>query len=382
MKKLCYNTRAVLGLGFGDEGKGNVVDSLCRSLDNTLVIRFSGGQQAGHTVKTDSISHVFSNFGSGTLRKIPTYWSKYCTFDPVGTINELSVLSEKGIDPILYIDKRCPITTPYDIRRNQHNYKAINHGTCGVGVGTTFEREEKGFSLHVGDLFYDSIFKLKLDLIKEHYWPEHLYSGDYVSDKVNLSYFLECCERIKSASNFYIVEDILPYYDNYIFEGSQGLLLDQNIGFFPHVTRSNTGSKNILEMAEQPYLYLVIRAFQTRHGNGPMTNIHRSHNIKVNPHESNIKNEYQGDFRTALLDLDLLKYGIEKDAYIHETKNKELIITCMDLVEGDYRYTLGDMVVTCRNKEEFARLIADHLEISRVTTIASPYGRRIDINES
>ena len=372
-KKLCYNTQAVLGLGYGDEGKGVVVDSLCQSLDNVLVIRFSGGQQAGHTVKTDSISHVFSNFGSGTLRKVPTYWSKYCTFDPVGAVNELNILKEKGINPVLYIDKKCPITTPYDIFSNQLSNETFRHGTCGVGVGTTVEREKRGYSLLVEDLFYKSIFKIKLELIEEYY--------EMTFDKLG-TYFFECCERIKSNFNFFIVEDIPSYYDNYIFEGSQGLLLDQNIGFFPHVTRSNTGTKNILEMAEQPYLYLVTRAFQTRHGNGPMTNTHRPHNIKVNPHESNIKNTYQGDFRTALLDLDLLKYGIERDDYIRETPNKELIITCMDLVEGDYRYTVDDMVVTCKDKDEFAKSIADYLEISKVTMIASPYGRKIDINEN
>jgi adenylosuccinate synthase len=63
--------------------------------------------------------HVFSNFGSGTLQGVPTYWSPYCTIDPVGVINEYKILKDKGIEPKLYIDSRCPVTTPYDKRHNQ-----------------------------------------------------------------------------------------------------------------------------------------------------------------------------------------------------------------------------------------------------------------------
>jgi adenylosuccinate synthase len=68
------------------------------------VIRFSGGHQAGHTVVTDDTRHVFSNFGSGTLRGVPTYWSKFCTVEPIGLLNELDALKIKGYNPILYID--------------------------------------------------------------------------------------------------------------------------------------------------------------------------------------------------------------------------------------------------------------------------------------
>ena len=69
----------IIGLGFGDEGKGLITDYFCSKLKNPLVIRFSGGHQVGHTVIYNDIRHMFSNFGSGTLRNIPTYWSKFCT---------------------------------------------------------------------------------------------------------------------------------------------------------------------------------------------------------------------------------------------------------------------------------------------------------------
>ena len=68
---------AVIGLGFGDEGKGSVVSYLTKACDSTIVARFSGGHQVGHTVCTNNTRHVFSNFGSGTLNGTPTYWSKF-----------------------------------------------------------------------------------------------------------------------------------------------------------------------------------------------------------------------------------------------------------------------------------------------------------------
>src|SRR5574343_932195 len=105
--------KACIGLGFGDEGKGITVDYLASQSPDSLVVRYSGGQQAGHTVCLNGIRHVFSNFGSGSLRGLPTYWSEHCTVDPVGIMNELNILTEQGINPILYIDGNAPVTTPY-----------------------------------------------------------------------------------------------------------------------------------------------------------------------------------------------------------------------------------------------------------------------------
>lgn len=360
MKK-SSNSYAVIGLGFGDEGKGVTVNSLCHHLKNTLVVRYSGGQQAGHTVTLENgTSHVFSNFGSGSLINVPTYWSKHCTFDPVGFVNELNVICKKGVWPILYVDKRSPITTPYDKYHNQ-NSSAVDHGTCGAGVGATFAREEKLQSLLVGDLMFPSIFEMKLKLIKEFY-----------KNNPEMDYFLECCQFIMDKRPF-VFSDDMPSYDNYVFESSQGLLLDQNTGFFPHVTRSNVGPKNFVDMGfTDSTLFLVTRAFQTRHGNGPMTNEHLPHNILENPNETNVLNRYQGQFKRSLLDLDLIKYGIDKDPHIRNHSRIELVVTCLDLVRNEHRYTIGGKIVQCSDENNFVSGIARHLEIDVVHKVSSP----------
>lgn len=374
MKK-SYNAYAVIGLGFGDEGKGLTVNSIVQQVNKPLVVRYSGGQQAGHTVTLpDGTSHVFSNFGSGTLKGVPTYWSKYCTFDPVGALNEFSILKSKGFAGCLYLDKKSPVTTPYDKAFNQRGSVALEHGTCGAGVGATYQREEDFFSLTAGDLLFPSVVILKLKLIQDYYRKKLNLERGATFD-VDIAAFMEAVDRWRNRSSHCIFVDEIPdKYDNIIFEGSQGLLLDQNTGFFPHVTRSNVGTKNILEMAYDPHLFLITRAFQTRHGNGPMTNSHIPHNIKENPKETNVLNRYQGEFKRSLLDLDLLKYGMSKDEYITRSTRKSLVITCLDLVKDEYRYTVGGEIVCHLDEDSFVKGISDYLKISDVHRISSPDG--------
>ena len=353
---------AVIGLGFGDEGKGLFTDYLCSRSESPLVIRFSGGQQAGHTVVANGIRHVFSNFGSGTLRDAPSYFSPFCTIDPIGIVNELSVLLDKGVKPQLFIDVNCPVTTPYDVSYNQMNNA---HGSCGVGVGATFNREDCYYSLTYGDLFYPWVLNTKLKLIEGFY-------KDY--SNVSLTRFLDCCDVI-THSEFIHKTSGAPQnsYSDYIFEGSQGLLLDSRYGFFPHVTRGNTGSQNIVKMlGEMPFsCYLITRAYQTRHGLGPMSNENLPHNIIENPDETNQTNAYQGPFRRTLLDVSLLEYAIEKDDYIARLNKKCLVITCLDHIEYEYRFTYQGNIVHCENENDFVGKIADLLNIPHIYLSAS-----------
>jgi adenylosuccinate synthase len=359
--------KAVIGLGYGDEGKGLFTDYLCSQTTNPLVIRYSGGQQAGHTVIRNGIRHVFSNFGAGTLQGAPSYFSRFCTIDPVGIVNELSVLLDKGIKPLLFIDARCPVTTPYDIAYNQQNNK---HGSCGVGVGDTINREEHYYSLTFADLFYPWVLETKLQLIKS------FYSG---YDALDLSNFLECCDIITRSVYIEKTYDVPKNNYSHIFEGSQGLLLDKNIGFFPYVTRANTGTKNILPLLGHDSLstYLITRAYQTRHGDGPLSNESIPHNISKNPDETNISNTYQGALRISLLDVSLLEYAINKDDYLRTASNKHLVITCLDHIQNEYRFTYQNSIIYCKDQTEFVSKISRILNISNVYISTSDDSKNI-----
>lgn len=364
-------SQAVIGLGFGDEGKGKVVSALAALSDNPLIIRYCGGQQAGHhVVLRNGLDHVSSNFGSGTLQGFDTYWSQYCTVDPVAVLNELDVLKGKGISPFLYIDERCPITTPYDKKYNKETEGINQHGSCGVGVGQTIQREENHYSLRISDLRHPSVFKMKLELLTKSYYH---YQG------LEIGRFIETCEELFECPNVLFVNGIpkAKPYDNYIFEGSQGLLLDQEIGFFPHVTRANTGTKNIVEMIgftpTEPEIFLVTRAYQTRHGNGPMTQEFLPHNIKENPYELNKDDCVQGNFRKSILDLDLLRYAISRDPYLCDNKNLSLVITCLDLIGGYPEAYAYDRLQIFNGEDDFAQSIKYELHMKNVYLSKNPF---------
>jgi len=342
------NFKAVVGLGFGDEGKGKTVDYLCARNLKSIVIRYSGGHQVGHTVisREKNIKHVFSNFGSGTLRGVPTYWSEFCTVDPLGIVTEAGVLESKGIRPTLYVHPKCPVTTPYEKYFNMNHSFTLANGSCGVGVNATYKRESSNYSLLFEDIFYPTILKVKLAILEQYYRTE-LHLGITKIMKADVDMFLDCCTLIASGSIKYVSMSTINALPEaveddriLIFEGSQGLLLDQNFGFYPNVTPASTGTVNILQIVtslenqlkhrgwgadwmhthfpKDIGLFLVTRAYATRHGNGPMSD-ERKLKLSNTDDETNIKHKYQGNFRTGALDISWLEYAIQKDEYI---KNK------------------------------------------------------------
>lgn len=336
----------VLGTAFGDEGKGRTVSYLCENAIKNdlkpLVIRFNGGHQAGHTVVHDGIRHVFSSFGSGTLQGVPTLWSKYCTFYPIGFTNERHALVQMGIIPKIFIDPLCPVTTPYDFVSNRCSDETLKHGTCGVGFGETIKRHETTpYKMYFMDLFNDFIFENKMKNIRDYYYSKinnghSLINFNLLVEEL-MKPFYDSISLIKSLHR-YINTSKFDYrdYDHLIFEGAQGILLDKDYGLYPNVTYSNTTAKNALSLLDDNDLNLLInsfyvtRTYQTRHGNGPMSN----ENPDMIPfeNETNVKNKYQGKFRLGEFDINLLKYAIQCNEIElgQRTRTHNLVITCND----------------------------------------------------
>lgn len=321
----------VVGLGFGDEGKGLTTSFLCSQVKNPLVVRFNGGHQAGHTVVYNGERHVFSSFGSGTLQGAPTYWSAYCTFYPTAFLNEWNIFKKS---PLVFINPLCPVTTPYDVEYNKYREKMNGHGSVGVGFGTTIDRHQKNYKLYVQDLFHEKILFEKLKMIQKYYKDAFGITG------VDTLGFLDDIAQAKNLI-WLATDAILSQFDP-IFEGAQGILLDQDFGFFPNVTRSNTTSKNAVKMySPAEDIYYVTRCYQTRHGNGFMTNEHKTIKLINNDDETNIYNIYQRHFRVAPIDTDLINYSIECDSNFSKDLEKNLIITCVDQLPD---FDVDDMI--------------------------------------
>lgn len=331
----------VLGLGFGDEGKGVTTNSLITSTDanDTIVVRFSGGQQAGHTVIENGIKHVHSSYGSGTLQSIPTYISEHCTLNPESMYKEHTELVKKKVKvPLIKIHPLAKLTTPFDVDANRSDLKNIGDGSCGMGVGKTMKRNEGPYKLYAIDMLSPKVLREKLDNIAKYY-------ADLNSTPVLWSAVDEAVDKYIKAINDlpFVIGDYrsLGLYRHIIFEGSQGILLDMDHGFFPNVTYANTTSKNALDICqkigiqeESIEIYYVTRTYQTRHGNGWMSD-QRDLDLINNEEEINVTNEYQGEFKTGNLDYDLIDYAIKVDSiYSNNIVDKHIMVTCMDQIPG------------------------------------------------
>lgn len=317
----------VIGLGFGDEGKGITTDFLAQQNPESVVIRFSGGQQAAHTVMIEDKKHIHSSFASGALRGLPSYFTEHCTFNPVFLLNERKELIEKNGNTELHIHPLAKVTTPFDVWQNRTNVKNLEHGTCGKGIGATMKRHESPYKLFAADLIAPrSMLIEKLKGIAYYY--------GFMNDKQleeALQDFLNAVDQIEWKIDDY---NYLNSFENLIFEGSQGILLDMDHGVFPNVTYAHTTSKNAFEICrflkiEDIEMYYVTRIYSTRHGSGWMSNEKKLF-LKNNEEETCVFNDYQKELRFGDLDYDLLNYALLLDgAYIAATK-KNLIVTCLD----------------------------------------------------
>jgi len=349
------NVSIVLGLGFGDEGKGAHVNHLCSQVNKPLVIRFNGGHQVGHTVVIGDKRHPFSNFGSGTLRGAPTYWSEFCTVSPIGVQKEGQALAKLGITPKIYFNKNAMVTTPFDVLMNYKLEELNFHGSVGVGFGQTIQRNEDHYHFNMRDLLYPKVRDEKLRLIQEKYYgygsPLNVKAKKLVDD------FVAACDDL--VQRYQVVSSLEGFYDyDFIMEGGQGIMLDTDYGFFPHVTRSNCVARNALtllnslDLKYNLHTYYITRAYQTRHGNGYMTNEDLDWDYIIdNPNETNTSDGMQGKFRKTVLDLDLLKYAVGCDAYENPESKRTLVITCLDQVPARIPVTTGGKLVEMTWKE-------------------------------
>lgn len=350
----------IVGAGFGDEGKGLLTDFHAAPFGtDCIVTRFNGGAQAGHTVVTpDGRRHIFSHLSSGTLTGAATFLSRHFVSNPLLFSREKIELERNfGIQtPAVFADERGPVTTPYDMLANQFAETARGsgkHGSCGIGFGETIERNlTERFRIQISDLSDAVKLRTKLDDIRQNWTPARLNrlnvlkltgeQADLLGEDRLRDDFVEAAiefyEGIQSAR-----PEILTTRTKIVFEGAQGLLLDQDYGWFPHVTRSNTGLKNAVETAVEAGInrlecVYATRAYATRHGAGPLP-----HELPDKPFAhikdaTNIANPHQDNLRFGWLDLDTLGAAIRHDMKHYSPHanfkiTKKLAVTCLDQLD-------------------------------------------------
>lgn len=308
--------RVVVGANFGDEGKGLVTDYLCYR-GGGVVIRFNGGAQAGHTVETPGgTRHIFRHYGSGSFFGMPTYLSRFFICNPYMAANEFDELRRFDLNPALYAHPDCLVSTFADAHINQCIEDARGedrHGSCGLGISETIDRSNTTLKITMGDLWSGRNLKDRLYEISTKYVG---FRGvkpinnidEAIEAQLKLFDWMANASRPAGMDNFKTSDPI--------FEGAQGLLLDQdNKDYFPHVTRSNTGIKNVLKLCDGVFdrldIYYVTRSYLTRHGAGPLPGEDPTLSF---PDETNKPHNYQGALRFAPLDMRALRSRIENDS--------------------------------------------------------------------
>jgi len=352
---------AVIGAGYGDEGKGLMVDALAAALPAPVVVRSNGGAQAGHTVTlADGRRHVFHHLGAGAFAGAATHLSRFFVHHPMVLEAERAAVAALGGAVRLTADPRGPVTTPWDMLINQAAERARGdgrHGSCGLGFGETLERMAR-FPLTVADLAAPGL-RAKLEAVRRAWAPARLAAlgvtrldpreAELLADDGLTDVFLEDCARFLDVVG--LAPDAgLAARGTIIFEGAQGLMLDQAIGDFPHVTRSHTGLVNMAVIAREAGLgrleaTYVTRAYATRHGAGPLPGAAEALEGFEVRDPTNAPNAWQGRMRYAPLDLARLDRAIAADLALADLGpvrlERRLAVTCLDQATGPVRLSNG-----------------------------------------
>ncbi|WP_225727353.1 MULTISPECIES: adenylosuccinate synthetase [unclassified Nocardia] len=310
----------VVDLGFGDAGKGATVDWLCApeaGLGVSAVVRFNGGAQAAHNVLARGRHHTFAQFGSGTFSGVPTLLSRHMLVEPIALAGEVRALAALGVrDPLslLRIDGRALLTTPIHIAANRAREDArgaSRHGSCGRGIGETAWYALEHDAPRVADCLRPDVLRAKLRELAAHYGPliapgPHRYEP--IDDLVDM--YREFAAAIEFADDRLFAD--LARRGRLVFEGAQGVLLDEWRGFHPHTTWSTVEPRHaramLASIGARGRVLGVTRTYMTRHGAGPFPTEDPALAI---PESHNMIGPYQGAFRLGHLDPVLLWYAIE-----------------------------------------------------------------------
>jgi len=312
----------LLGLQWGDEGKGKIVDVLTPKYD--IIGRFQGGPNAGHTLEFNGIKHVLHTIPSGIFHdnKINIVGNGV-VIDPVIFKKEIDALIKLNVDVKLklVISKRAHLILPthrlLDAASEASKGKE-KIGSTLKGIGPTYMDKTGRNGLRVGDIDSPN-FKNKYNaLVEKHKQLLNFYNYQYNLEELESAWFegLEVLKSLKQVESEHFIDDALKNNKSILAEGAQGSLLDIDFGSYPFVTSSNTicaGACTGLGIAPNKIgnVIGIFKAYCTRVGSGPFpTELNDEMGEKIRK----IGNEYGSTTgrprRTGWLDMPALKYAI------------------------------------------------------------------------
>ncbi len=331
--------KVIIGAQWGDEGKGKITDML--SADADMVVRFQGGNNAGHTVIVDGKVFKFHLIPSGVIYDKPCLIASGVVLDPKVLLKEIAVLRENELEAKLQIDPHTNIIMPWHQQLDAAKEQGLGDrkiGTTKKGIGPCYAERITRTGIRFMDLLDSHLFRQKLEsnyassalILKGVYGQEPLQSQDQIyADYMAMAEQLRhCLADVGGLVNAAIAEG-----KNVIFEGAQGTFLDISYGTYPFVTSSHTISGGVfvnVGIPPQPLDSIgIVKAYTTRVGSGPfLTELHS----EIGEHIRTVGKEFGTTTgrarRVGWLDLVMLKYAHRLNGFT------QLAITKLDVLSG------------------------------------------------
>jgi adenylosuccinate synthase len=344
----------LLGLQWGDEGKGKIVDFLAPKYN--VVARFQGGPNAGHTLEFDGIKHVLHQIPSGIFRdNISNVIGNGVVLDAVIFRREIEALEKLKAKPKanLFISKKAQLILPshrlLDAAYEESKGKD-KIGSTLKGIGPTYQDKIGRVGLRVGDILSDD-FVARYEALKS----KHIEKLDFLSFKYDIKDaekgFFEAIDFLKGftmVDSEYFVNKKLKDHSSVLAEGAQGSLLDIDFGSYPFVTSSNTmvaGACTGLGIPPSSVgeVYGIFKAYCTRVGSGPFpTELHDKTGESLREYGHEFGATTGRPRRTGWLDLPALKYSVMINGVTQLYMMKADVLSFFDEVKVCTGYRLPD----------------------------------------
>ncbi len=381
---------AVVGLQWGDEGKGKLVDLLAGKFD--AVVRYNGGANAGHSVVVGGERYALHLVPSGILSPgVKAVIGNGVVVDPERLLEEIATLSERGVDTSqLVISDRAHVVMPYhkaedalreellsgSVREGQTNSKGVINaiGTTKRGIGPAYaDKVQRATAVRVGDLLSPEVLREKLEMICsmknsifEALHPQgHEPFDAYALTEQYCALGQQIAPMIQDTA--YLLDDLRKSGGEILFEGANATMLDVDHGTYPYVTSSNSSALGIGPGAGVPPQCIgriigVVKAYSTRVGGGPMpTELFDATGDAIRERGREYGTTTGRPRRVGWLDLVALRYA----AMISGAT--ELCITLLDVLSGESELKLATSYETGGTTTD--RFIADGYALGQASPV-------------
>ncbi|MBK6976772.1 MAG: adenylosuccinate synthase [Cytophagaceae bacterium] len=348
----------LLGLQWGDEGKGKIVDVLAP--DYKVVARFQGGPNAGHTLEFDGKKHVLHQIPSGIFREdCINIIGNGVVLDPIIFKKEILGLKDYNIDfsKNLFISKKTAVIIPTHriLDAAYENSKGKSKiGSTLKGIGPAYSDKISRQGLRLGDILSDT-FKEKYEkLVSSHKQILAFYKHEYELEEAEKEFF-EAVEFIKGfnlVDGEYLLNEQLKAGTKVLAEGAQGSLLDVDFGSYPFVTSSNTTAAGVcsglgVSPSKISEVYGIFKAYCTRVGSGPFpTELLDDEGERMRQEGREFGSTTGRPRRTGWLDLPALKYSIMLNGVTQLIMMKADVLNIFDEIKICTHYKLPDGTIT------------------------------------